>query len=82
MSFFKPVQSDLPMPDKLSRADWYQIFTSVLMVMLGAIILFRSLTDGITPMTLLVGGGFLALGCYRLNFVVKYFKEKRKCNRK
>ena len=80
MSFFKPGQSASPMPDKLSRTDYYQIFTSTLMVILGAIILIRSLSGTTTIMILLVGGGFLALGCYRLNFVIKYFKEKRKCS--
>lgn len=82
MSFFRPGQSTSPMPDKLSRTDYYQIFTSVLMVMLGAVILFHSLTENVILMPLLVGGGFLALGIYRLNFVVKYFKERRKCSRK
>jgi uncharacterized membrane protein HdeD (DUF308 family) len=81
MSFFRLGQSASLMPDRLSKTDYYQIVTSVLMVVLGAIILFRSLTDSITVMPLLVGGGFLALGCYRLNFVIKYFREKRKCNR-
>jgi uncharacterized membrane protein HdeD (DUF308 family) len=82
MSFFRSGQSASSMPDKLSRTDYYQIFTSVLMLMLGAIILFRSLTDNVIVMPLLVGGGFLALGIYRLNFVVKYFKERRKCSHK
>ncbi len=81
MSFFRPGQSATPMPDKLSRTDYYQIVTSVLMVILGAVILIRSVSGAITVMTLLVGGGFLALGCYRLNFVIKYFREKRRCNR-
>ena len=80
MSFFRIGQSASQMPDKLSRTDYYQIFTSVLMVILGAIILIRSVSGTITLMTLLVGGGFLVLGCYRLNFVIKYLKEKRKCN--
>ena len=82
MSFFKPGQSASQMPDNLSRTDYYQIFTSVLMVVLGAIILIRSASGAITIMTLLVGGGFLALGCYRLKFVIKYLKEKRKCSRR
>jgi hypothetical protein len=70
-------------PDyKISRADYYQITISVLMVILGMVILFRSLQDGISGMTLLVGGGFLGLGCYRLKFVVAYFRERRKCSRR
>lgn len=80
MSFFKIGQSKSPVPDKLSKTDYYQIITSFLMVILGVIILIRSLSGPITPMTLLVGGGFLGLGGYRLNFVFKYFREKRKCS--
>jgi uncharacterized membrane protein HdeD (DUF308 family) len=63
---------------KISRRDYYQIFISCLMVILGVVILFRSWTGSIVIMPLLVGGGLLALGCYRLNFGVKYFKERRK----
>lgn len=80
MSFFKPGQSASSMPDKLSTTDYYQIITSVLMVILGAIILIRSCSGTITLMTLLVGGGFFVLGSYRLNFVIKYIREKRKWN--
>jgi uncharacterized membrane protein HdeD (DUF308 family) len=80
MSFFRFGQTTTSMPDKLSKTDYYQIVTSVFMVILGAIILFRSLSENIAFMPLLVGAGFLALGVYRLNFVIKYFKEKRKCS--
>ena len=81
MSFFRLGRSGAPMPDKLCKSDYYQIVTSVLMVILGAIILIRSVAQSVTMMTLLVGGGFLALGLYRLSFVVKYIKEKRRCSR-
>jgi small-conductance mechanosensitive channel len=70
-------------PDyKITRADYYQITISVLMVILGIVILFRSFEGGIGAMTLLVGGGFLGLGCYRLKFVLAYFMERRKCSRR
>lgn len=82
MSFLRPGHSTTSMPDKLSKTDYYQIVTSMFMVILGAIILFRSLSENVAFMPLLVGVGFVALGVYRLNFVVKYFKEKRKCNHK
>jgi len=63
---------------KISTTDYYQIFISVLMVILGIIISVRSFTDGFRIMSLLVGGGFLALGCYRLNFVIKYFRQRKR----
>jgi uncharacterized membrane protein HdeD (DUF308 family) len=62
---------------KVSRVDYYQIFISVLMVILGVVILFRSFAENINLMPLFVGGGFLALGIYRLSFVVKYFRTRR-----
>ena len=82
MSFFRIGQSHHTIPDRLCRSDYYQIVTSTLMLILGAIILIRSVAQNITVMTFLVGGGFLALGAYRLSFVIKYIKEKRKCNRR
>jgi hypothetical protein len=63
---------------KLSSMDYYQIFTSVLMLIIGAIIVFRSFAGTVTVAGLLVGGGFLALSCYRLRFVIRYFEERRK----
>lgn len=80
MSLLRPGRSNADMPDKLSKMDYYQIITSTLMVILGAIILFRSLSQNIMIMPLLVGGGLFALGVYRLNFVVKYLRKRKKWN--
>jgi hypothetical protein len=77
MSLFRPGQSPSQMPERLSKMDYYQIITSTLMVILGGIILFRSLSQGFMLMPVLVGGGLLALGLYRLNFVVKYLRTRR-----
>ena len=77
MSLFRPGQSASQVPDRLSKMDYYQIITSTLMVILGGIILFRSLSQGFMLMPVLVGGGLLALGLYRLNFVVKYLRTRR-----
>jgi uncharacterized BrkB/YihY/UPF0761 family membrane protein len=60
----------------ISRTDYYQMFTSALMMIIGVIILYRSLSAGITLTSVLVGGGFLALGCYRLKFVIKFLRER------
>jgi uncharacterized membrane protein HdeD (DUF308 family) len=79
----KRVKFQTPGADyRISTADYYQIFTSTIMLMLGVVILLRSFSSGIFIMPLLVGVGFLALGIYRLNFVVKYFIERRKCSHK
>ena len=64
--------------DKLTRMDYYQTITSSLMVILGIIILVRSFFTGFFVLTLLVSGGFLFIGIYRLSFVYKYLKSRKK----
>jgi hypothetical protein len=65
---------------RISGRDYYQIFTSALFLLIGVIILVRSLCGGVFIMALLVAGGFLTLGGYRLKFVLRYFRERRKCS--
>ncbi len=73
------MNSSLPKtPKNLTRLDYYQIIISILMTFLGGIILLKALFSGIFILTFLVGGGFLGLGIYRLSFVFKYLKRRRK----
>ena len=66
------------MPEaQFTPSDLYRTVTSVLMVALGLVILARTLGFGLHPMALLVGGGFIGLGTYRLAFVVAYFRRRR-----
>ncbi|MGB8657918.1 MAG: hypothetical protein WCE90_09065 [Candidatus Zixiibacteriota bacterium] len=65
---------------RISTRDYYQIFTSALFLLIGVVILVRSLCGGVFIMALLVAGGFLTLGGYRLRFVLRYFRERRKCS--
>lgn len=64
-------------PKNLTRLDYYQIITSILMTFLGGIILLKALFSGIFILTFLVGGGFLGLGIYRLSFVYRYLKRRK-----
>jgi hypothetical protein len=63
---------------KFTRLDYYQTLTSMLMIIAGGIILLRTVFSGIFILSLLVGGGLLGLGIYRLSFVYKYLKERKK----
>jgi hypothetical protein len=73
------MNSSLPNTTKnLTRLDYYQIIISILMTFLGGIILLKALFSGIFILTFLVGGGFLGLGIYRLSYVYKYLKRRRK----
>jgi uncharacterized membrane protein HdeD (DUF308 family) len=77
----RKVQYQPPGADyRISAKDYYQILSSALFIIIGITILVRSLQNSIVVIALLMGGGFLALGVYRLRFVVKYFRERHKCN--
>ncbi len=65
-------------PDyKVSGKDYYQIFTSILMLILGGIVLIRSLSGPFFILPLLIGTGLVGLGGYRLNFVIKFFRVRK-----
>jgi hypothetical protein len=61
----------------ITRLDYYQIITSTLMTILGGIILLRTFSFGIFIPSILVGGGLLGLGIYRLSFIYKYLKGRK-----
>lgn len=69
--------SSLNSDNNLTRLDYYQISTSILMAVSGGVILLRSLFSGIFILTILVSGGLLALGIYRLSFVYRYLKRRK-----
>ncbi len=60
-----------------TRADALRTVTSVLMVIMGMVILARTLPMGVHLQALLVGLGFVGLGAYRLSFVIAYFRRRR-----
>lgn len=62
----------------LTSRDYYQLAVSILMTILGPIILVRTLFSGVFVLPILVGAGFLFLGIYRLNFVYRYLKRRKK----
>jgi hypothetical protein len=55
----------------------YRTVTSALMVVLGIVILARTLGAGVHLTALLVGLGFVGLGAYRLSFVVAHLRRGR-----
>ena len=48
------------------------------MVVLGAVILARTLPFGLHLTAFLVGACFIGLGAYRLSFVVRYLRRGRR----
>jgi len=58
-----------------TRGDVYRTVTSALMVVLGLVILVRTLASGLHLTALLVGLGFVGLGAYRLSFVFAYLRR-------
>lgn len=64
-------------PPRYTAADVYRTLTSILMVVMGIVILARTLPLGVHLQALLVGLGFLGLGAYRLSFVVAYLRRRK-----
>jgi len=62
---------------RFTAADAYRTATSVLMVVIGAVILVRTLQSGIQAQACLVGLAFIGLGAYRLSFVAAYLRRRR-----
>ena len=60
----------------LTGRDWYKFAVSVLMTLIGGIMVFRTLSAGIFLLPLLMGGGFIVLGLYRLSFYYRHFRKK------
>ena len=56
----------LPAPEEFTVADRLRIALSGLMIVLGVIILVRTLSVGATALGVLAGGAFVAFGVYRL----------------
>jgi len=63
---------------KLTGRDYFQFVASILMTILGTIILFRSIFPKAFVLPVLMGAGFLFLGVYRLNFIYRYLKRRKK----
>ncbi|HLW47923.1 MAG TPA: hypothetical protein VKW09_09170 [bacterium] len=61
---------------RFGTADAYRTVTSVLMVVIGIVILARSLPSGIHLQALLMGLVFAGLGAYRLSFVAAYLRRR------
>lgn len=63
---------------RYTAADAFRTATSVLMVVMGIVILVRTLPSGIHVQACLVGLGFIGLGAYRLSFVAAYLRRRRR----
>ncbi|HLW60547.1 MAG TPA: hypothetical protein VKV57_11580 [bacterium] len=61
---------------KFTRADAYHTVTAVLMVVLGIVVLARTLAFGFHLTAVLVGLGFVGFGAYRLSFVFAYLRRR------
>ena len=62
---------------KLNRLDYFQIFSSALFIILGLIILVRSLSLTFTPLMLIVSLGFVLLGFFRLLKVFQFLRGRK-----
>jgi uncharacterized membrane protein HdeD (DUF308 family) len=68
----------LPPPEKFTVRDALQILLGLVMIPLGAMILYNTLRLGAVVPALLIGGAFLAFGAYRTLFAwgrVRWYRE-------
>ncbi len=71
----------LPAPEKFTVRDAFQIGFGVLMIPLGLMMLYNTLTRGAVLPALLIGGAFVAFGVYRTMFAVgriRWYRERSK----
>ncbi len=70
----------LPPPDKFTVRDGLQILFGIIMIPLGAMILFNTLMRGAVLPALLIGGAFVAFGVYRTLFAfgrMRWYRENK-----
>ncbi len=68
----------LPPPEKFTPRDVLQILLGLVMIPLGALILYDTLSLGALLPGLLIGGAFLGFGVYRTLFAwgrVRWYRE-------
>lgn len=63
-------------PATLTPLEAFRIATSILMVILGPLIFLRAAQVGLTLPAILLSGGLLALGLYRLFFVARWLRAR------
>ena len=63
---------------KLNRLDYFQIGATRLFIILGLIILVRSLSLTFTLLMLVVSLGFILLGLFRLVKVLQFLRGRKK----
>jgi len=56
----------LPPPTKFTMTDKYKLVLGVLALVLGVVILWRTITIAVTPPALMIGIAFIGFGVYRL----------------
>ncbi len=64
-------------PPRLRWRDYIQVVNTVLFVILGIIILIRSGMREMRVPGVIIGGGLLLFGVYRLRFIWLYFRGRR-----
>jgi hypothetical protein len=67
----------MPEAARFTWADAYRTVTSAVMVVIGFVILGRTLSSGFHVLPVIVGLAFSGLGAYRLSFVVTYLRRRR-----
>ncbi len=69
------MRKTIEFPKRLSFLDYYRIILSFLLIIVGGIVIYRSISEMLI-LGIALGGAMFAFGIYRVKFVLDYFKRK------
>lgn len=70
-------RQDLLWPIRFTLGDKVRLILGAMILLLGILILWRTLPFGITPQAIIIGLAFIGFGVYRLWLGYSRLKEKR-----
>ncbi|MBM3235674.1 hypothetical protein FJZ31_05190 [Candidatus Poribacteria bacterium] len=69
------MRKTIEFPQRLSVLDYYRIILSFLLIIVGGVVVYRSLSEMVI-LGIALGGAMFAFGIYRVKFVWDYFTRK------
>lgn len=73
-------RNNLPPPTQFTLSDKYRFVLGFMMIVLGVVVLWRTLSIAISPPAILMGVAFIAFGVYRLWLGLTRLKQLKNGN--
>lgn len=78
LPYLKGIRKLRKMGNKINFLDYYRIILTILMIVLGFIILYRSYLISAPFIAYIVGLSFILFGIYRTKSIIRFFKDIKK----